>query len=93
MARKKSVISNMNGIAAAPARVELPKPKRAAVTKHAKAKSVEVTAEAAIALPLMPERDEIELVAYLYSETRGFQGGSPEEDWMRAEQEVRRRRR
>lgn len=40
----------------------------------------------------MSEQDEIALNAYLYFEARGFQGGSQEQDWLRAEQEVRGRR-
>ena len=63
-----------------PARPEAPKQMR-----HVKAKTLAVGST-------MPLDDEIELVAYLYSERREFQGGSPEEDWLRAEQEVRQRR-
>jgi len=36
-----------------------------------------------------PSRDEIAQLAYLYWESRGGQGGSSEEDWLRAEQELR----
>jgi hypothetical protein len=38
-----------------------------------------------------PSQDEIASLAYLYWEARGCQGGSPEEDWTRAEQELRAR--
>ncbi len=38
------------------------------------------------------ERDEIARLAYSYWEARGRQGGSADEDWLRAEQELRRRR-
>ena len=38
-----------------------------------------------------PSREEIALQAYLYWEERGCQGGSAEEDWVRAETELRRR--
>jgi hypothetical protein len=34
---------------------------------------------------------EIEELAYLYWEERGCQGGSAEDDWIRAEAEVRKR--
>jgi len=37
-------------------------------------------------------QDEIAKLAFSYWEARGCQGGSPEEDWARAEQEVRSRR-
>jgi hypothetical protein len=36
-----------------------------------------------------PSQEEIAALAYSYWEARGCQGGSPEEDWLRAEQEVR----
>jgi len=38
------------------------------------------------------EQQEIERLAYSYYEARGGQDGSSEDDWFRAEQEVRRRR-
>jgi len=38
-----------------------------------------------------PSQDEIASLAYLYWEARGYQGGSPEEDWLRAERELRAR--
>jgi DUF2934 family protein len=38
-----------------------------------------------------PTYDEISQQAYLYWEARGYQGGSPEEDWLRAEHELRTR--
>jgi hypothetical protein len=36
------------------------------------------------------DRERIALLAYSFWERRGCQGGSPEEDWFRAEQEIRR---
>ena len=38
--------------------------------------------------PAAPSANEIAHLAYLYWESRGCQGGSPEEDWLRAEQEL-----
>jgi len=32
--------------------------------------------------------EQIAKLAYSYWEARGYQGGSPEEDWLRAEQEL-----
>lgn len=32
---------------------------------------------------------DIAELAYSYWEARGYQGGSPEEDWLRAEQQLR----
>jgi hypothetical protein len=45
------------------------------------------TATAAIS-----EQDQIAKLAFSYWEARGCQGGSPEEDWARAEQEVHSRK-
>ncbi len=36
-----------------------------------------------------PAENEIAALAYTYWAERGYQGGSPEEDWLRAEQELR----
>jgi hypothetical protein len=36
-----------------------------------------------------PSQEAIAQLAYSYWEARGCQGGSPEEDWLRAEQELR----
>jgi hypothetical protein len=44
-----------------------------------------VTLEATYA----PAESEIAALAYTYWAGRGYQGGSPEEDWLRAEQELR----
>jgi len=35
-----------------------------------------------------PTHEDIARLAFLYWEARGCQGGSPEEDWLRAEQEL-----
>ena len=39
-----------------------------------------------------PSHDEIAVLAYSYWEGRGCQGGSPDEDWLRAERELRSQR-
>jgi hypothetical protein len=38
-----------------------------------------------------PAREEIAALAYSYWEGRGYQGGSAEDDWLRAEAELRTR--
>ena len=38
--------------------------------------------------PELSTHEQIALLAYSYWEARGCQGGSPEEDWLRAEQEL-----
>ena len=45
-----------------------------------------VTVESVV---IEPTREQIATLAYLYWVDRGYQGGSPEEDWLRAEQELR----
>jgi hypothetical protein len=46
---------------------------------------------AAVAAPetAAPAAEQIAHLAYSYWEARGGQGGSPEEDWLRAEQQLR----
>ena len=92
MAKKNTtVVSELaSALGAAAARVENLKPKRVASAKHVKAQSV-VVPLIERAAPQISEQDEIAIVAYLYAEARGFQGGSQEEDWLRAEQEVKAR--
>ena len=39
-------------------------------------------------MPALSVNERVALLAYSYWEARGRQGGSPEEDWYRAEQEI-----
>src|SRR5947209_4468527 len=49
-----------------------------------------VTPQADASVPAYtPSFEEIAKLAYTYWEARGYQGGCPEEDWLRAEQELR----
>jgi Protein of unknown function (DUF2934) len=50
--------------------------------------AVEIAVEEVTAAP---SREEIAALAYSFWEARGCQGGSPEEDWLRAEEELRTR--
>ena len=62
-----------------------PKPATAASHKHATKKTGQVS-EPAPELPApIVSREAIAELAYSYWEARGFQGGSPDEDWLRAE--------
>ena len=47
--------------------------------------------DAEVDVPNMPELDEADVAAraYSYWESRGCQGGSPEEDWQRAIDELK----
>jgi hypothetical protein len=36
----------------------------------------------------LSSQEKIAALAYSYWEARGYQGGSPEEDWLRAEREL-----
>jgi hypothetical protein len=97
MPRKRNsdndVVISSGGAAAQPRRIPTaPRTKRSAA-------SVDTAAPArgmAIEIPAAPDgggyepsREEVARLAYLYWEARGCQGGSPEEDWLRAEQELR----
>ncbi len=99
MATKKTVVTQVgSALGAAAARVESLKPKRNPTAKHSKAQTPVVEEKVApaqseqVVAPQLSEREDVEITAYLYSESRGFQGGSQDEDWIRAEQEVRQRR-
>jgi hypothetical protein len=45
--------------------------------------------ETEVTFDICPSHEDIAVLAYSYWEARGFQGGTPEEDWFRAEQELR----
>jgi hypothetical protein len=81
---EKPIVVSAGAAAAAPARRK-PTTKRAArvaeVAAEINATSVEPSAE--------PSREAIAKLAYSYWEARGYQGGSSEEDWIRAETELR----
>src|ERR1017187_5277634 len=63
------------------------KPSPAAAAPETENAAGVVTVEATYA----PAESEIAALAYTYWAGRGCQGGSPEEDWLRAEQELRAR--
>ena len=65
--------------AAAPVRHKPATPRR---PRRSAAESATAAAAAA------PAPEQIAHLAYSYWEARGYEGGSPEEDWLRAEQEL-----
>lgn len=75
---KKNVTKE--AVAAAPVRAAKPRVK---TVKHSKAASPVAIVEIAS----LSAHDRIAQIAYGYWEARGFQPGSPEQDWLRAEQE------
>jgi Protein of unknown function (DUF2934) len=85
MSRKHhSIYSDPTGAAAAgsPAKRRASRPKES-VSETPSSKSVPGTASEAI------DRQAIARLAYSYWVARGYTGGSAEEDWLRAEREIR----
>lgn len=67
-----------------------PRAKRAPLSVDGKETSTLASAsERADTQQQIVDRDAIARLAYSYWEARGFVGGSPEEDWLRAESEIR----
>lgn len=98
MARKtsqsRSYLST-EGAGVAPARTERKRTARVETGVTAVAEAPEACASKCAEISTefnISEQQEIERLAYSYYEARGGQDGSSEDDWFRAEQEVRRRR-
>lgn len=99
MARKKSAdqqpFVSEGAAAAAPAPARSTRP-NTVTHKHKKATPVAQPVEGATVqdaaevkpTAAAPSHEEIATLAYLYWESRGFEGGSPEDDWFRAEREL-----
>jgi hypothetical protein len=94
MATKRKTTSESVVAPAAPVRA-----KSKVTRKHATAAPAEVSANLAVAedQPVVappalsayrPTFEEIAQLAYSYWEARGYQSGSPDQDWLRAEQEL-----
>ena len=86
----------VSGAAAVPARRKPASPKRvsrpAVEVSNVLASEPEVLPVASAAVVVAPAesfQDAVARLAYSYWVDRGYQGGSPEADWLRAEQEVR----
>jgi Protein of unknown function (DUF2934) len=60
-----------------------------AVHKHHSKKNSEPVIEAPVTkVATQVTQEAVAQLAYSYWEARGYQGGSPEQDWLRAEQEL-----
>jgi Protein of unknown function (DUF2934) len=94
MAKKQQIVKETVAPAAPTktARAAKPKTPRVTTAHHSKTASVEAVA-VSVTVPEVPENPEavIAKIAYSYWESRGCQGGSPLEDWVRAEQEFQQR--
>ncbi|MGA2714104.1 MAG: DUF2934 domain-containing protein [Bryobacteraceae bacterium] len=90
MAKKQAIVKE-TAAAAAPAtsaRAAKPKTPRVKAAQHSKSVSTEP-----VSVQSSPDNAEeaIARMAYSYWESRGYQGGSALEDWVRAEHEYRHR--
>jgi len=65
-----------------------PKNTTSVAHKHHSKKAAEAIETPATSAPAAIRHDAIAHLAYSYWEARGFQGGSPEQDWLRAESEL-----
>ncbi len=95
MPKKKTTASDpIVSSGAAPVRTRKHAPaQRTAAAAVEFSPSTDLTAQTATQAELTPTQsvvtsDDIAKLAYSYWEARGYQGGSPEEDWLRAEQEL-----
>jgi hypothetical protein len=83
-----SIYSDPTGAAAAASPVK----RRVQRAKHVGAQAdgtVSTVSETIVQQEMVVDREAVARLAYSYWEARGFIGGSPEEDWLRAEREVR----
>ena len=93
---ENKIVVTPTGAAAVPARRKSPTrrtPRTTAEVASTTVDAVEVEVVAAlvtepIAAPVESFHDAVARLAYSYWAARGYQGGSPEEDWLRAEQEL-----
>jgi len=79
-----AIYSDPTGAAAAAS----PEKRRAPRMKRVDGK-VSMASENGVKQEFVVDRESIARLAYSYWEARGFTGGSPEEDWLRAEREIR----
>ncbi len=88
MARKRTDLNVSAGVGVPPRRATQ---RRARHVATAAAVGAVEGQPAEVAPAIEPSQAEIAQLAYSYWEDRGCQHGSPEEDWLRAERELRSR--
>jgi hypothetical protein len=87
---EKPIVVSTGAAAAAPARRKAASKRTARAVEMPEVNETVVLPEVPIAAAVAePSQEEIAHLAYSYWESRGCTGGSPEEDWLRAEQELR----
>jgi hypothetical protein len=91
MASKKTSSNNIVMSTASPARKRTERARSVKPVETPSLTGSTAAVEQVTTLASAPTQDEIASLAYLYWEARGCQGGSPEEDWIRAERELRAR--
>jgi hypothetical protein len=75
---------------AAPRRHTVASPRAKRTTKAAEGSpSADAITPAELQVSFEPTQEDIAALAFSYWEARGCQGGSPEEDWLRAEEHLR----
>jgi hypothetical protein len=89
-AESAPLVSNAVELKKAARAAAAPKTKRVAAHKHHAKSSVEPDVEAPVVVQsaVTITHEAIARLAYSYWEARGHQGGSPEQDWFRAEGEL-----
>jgi len=82
-----AIYSDPTGAAAAasPAKRRVPRAKHTGAQADGKIS----ISETVVQQEMVVDREAVARLAYSYWEARGFVGGSPEEDWLRAEHEIR----
>jgi Protein of unknown function (DUF2934) len=94
MARKRvpeNPLIVSTGAAAVPARRKSPTATTKRVSRAANVTEAPASEVEAVTVPVSataPTEEQVAKLAYSFWADRGYQGGSPEEDWLRAEQQL-----
>ncbi len=88
MPRKQISLGSSSPLGAAPTRKTVKRARKTANGHEPVVAAEPVTETQAQMGQTLPSREDIASLAYFYWEARGCQGGSPEDDWIRAEREL-----